>query len=230
MREKELLINKVTKYLYIAFLSLASLCLLCLLLALVRVTLPKVSLTDWDLLSFIGSMIAAVITYMGIRAPILSQRKDHLMTRYSSIIKELTLYSKKTRKIIHMTEFFNSLPEHEVTKRRLQDQAILIREYTENVSDLFAEIVNDVDLITFEVIEFKIRSLHGFINYYEDIDNYIQNYDADSFFAVDLKDYLKQSKELEQYLVGYQQRLIVKYQEIRSQSVFRLTDPFKDII
>ncbi|SCY73401.1 hypothetical protein SAMN05720606_108172 [Paenibacillus polysaccharolyticus] len=224
------MINKVTKYLYIAFLSLASLCLLCLLLALIRLILPKVSLTDWDLLAFTGSMIAAVVTYMGIRAPILSQRKDQLMTRYSSIIKVLTLYSKKTRRIIFMTEFYNSLKEHEVTKERLQEQATVIKEYIENVSDLFAEIVNDVDLLTFENIEFKIRSLYGFINHYEAIDTHIQNYDSDSFFVFDIKDYLKQSKELEQYLVVYQQSLLVKYNEIRNRSVFRLTDPFKDII
>ncbi|MDR9748803.1 hypothetical protein [Paenibacillus taichungensis] len=222
------MINKLTKYLWINFLFLASLCLLCLLLALVRITLPNVSVTDWDLLAFIGSMIAAVVTYMGIRAPILSQRKDQLMTRYSSIIKELTLYSKKTRKIIFQADFYNSLKEHEVTKERLQEQAKLIKEYIENISDLFAEIVNDVDLITFEDIELKLRGLYGFNNHYEAIDTYIQNYDPDSVFALDIKDYLKQAEKLELYLEDYLQRLLIKYNEVKNRSVFRLTDPFKN--
>ncbi|APO44948.1 hypothetical protein BS614_13640 [Paenibacillus xylanexedens] len=221
------MINKVTKYLWIAFLILASLCLACLLVAMIRVIFPKVSVTDWDLLAFMGSMIAAVITYMGIRAPILSQRKDQLMTRYSSIIKELTLYSKRTRKVIFMTEFYNSLKENEVTKERLQEQAELIKEYIENVSDLFAEIVNDVDLLTFEDIELRLRALYVFNNHYEAIDTYIQNYDPDSVFALDIKDYLKQAKKLELYLDDYRQRLLIKYNEVKNKSVFRLTDPFK---
>ncbi|UOK62865.1 hypothetical protein MT997_32830 [Paenibacillus sp. OVF10] len=224
------MINKVTKYLWIAFLTLASLCALCLLVLMIRIAFPKVSVTDWDLLAFIGSMIAALVTYMGIRTPILSQRKDQLMTRYSSIIKELTLYSKRTRKVIFMTDFYNSLKEHEVTKEKLQEQAKLIKEYIENVSDLFAEIVNEVDLLTFEDIELRLRALDGFKNHYEAIDMYIQNYDPDSVFALDIKDYLKKAKELELYLDDYRQRLLVKYNEVKNKSVFRLTDPFKNNI
>ncbi|WP_416293066.1 hypothetical protein ACM7Q1_20400 [Paenibacillus illinoisensis] len=208
--------KKVTSFLIITFLILAVLCVLCIFIAMIRVIFPSIILNDWDFLAFVGSMIAAIVTIVGIRVPILAQRREQRKVQYRSALKQLHMATKEMRRIlgVHNYKIMDYERNQVDISETLRLQAEFIGDYIEAAGNLRDTLIDVMEWEEFEVFENKLRRLNGFLYYNDYLDEYLESVDPDGAFVLEVNDYLNQAVELERYLIKYQETTLIKYKEV----------------
>ncbi|UPK45950.1 hypothetical protein [Paenibacillus pabuli] len=216
--------SKVTKFLINTFLMLAVLCISCVFIAMFRVVFPSIDPNDWDILAFVGSMIAAIVTIVGIRVPILAQRREQRKAQYRSALKQLHVATKEMRRILDVHHYkFMDFETNEVDlSETLGLHADFINDYIESASNLKDTLIDVMEWEEFEVFENKLRRLQGFLYYKDSLDVYLAFVDPDGVFVHEVNDYLNQAVELEKYLIEYQENTLKKYKELSQESGFKL--------
>jgi hypothetical protein len=152
--------EKLTNYLMNIFMILASACVLCLFGALFRLIFPDIKINEWDLLAFVGSMIAAFITIMAIRVPIRAQRNEQRRVQYQTILKQLHIAQQKSRTILSVDKSpkINLEINSYVKRNEMKTRAQFIRDYFEDVTELSNELISLMDWEVFEELDRRFRS------------------------------------------------------------------------
>ncbi|RAI96878.1 hypothetical protein DET54_106236 [Paenibacillus pabuli] len=226
MFKTKLTAERLRDYLMSLFLILSCICLICVMIGFFRMFFPYVNATEWDLLAFIGSVIAAVVTVMGIRVPILSQRREQIKLKYESILKQLILASKSTRMILGAPnyKFYDDNGDIDLSLT-LEFQAKYIHDYIEEVSKFRVNLIESMDLVRFEHMEAELRSFARFQFLYENLDVYIKVEKISDLFVLSIREYLDRAIALENFFIEYQNEILQKYKQLidePSRGLFKL--------
>ncbi|MEK4115598.1 hypothetical protein NST44_05270 [Paenibacillus sp. FSL W8-0919] len=215
--------SKLNKYLLTIFLILATTCMFFILIAYIIAFIPYVKINEWDLLAFIGSMVVAVITILGIRVPLLNQKKEQLIVKYENELKQLHRVNNNDMRYILKVESEKILDieTDEVDRHStLQLHADYLNDYINSLNGFIPSLIESLDWDFYQKFEEKYSSLGGFSFYYDGLEiNYLTT-QRFGLLEEKINNYLKIAVELQTLLLDYQKIVHQKYDEIKNKPVF----------
>lgn len=220
---RDTIINKVEKYLVVIFLSLAVVCLLVIVIAYIIAFIPKLKVNEWDLLAFIGSIIVAVITVMGIRVPIINQKNEQQMLRFERELKQLHVIIKETSFIQEAKEFelidFESDSVDDIGTIRAK--AGYLEEFIEVIEKSMPSLIESLDLRFFQDFDAEFTKLtSAFLFYFSNLNDYLNYWSKIPDSKTKMENYLNRAENLHVQLVEYRDEITTKYYDLKNKPVF----------
>lgn len=198
--------------------------MVCLLIAFLIALSPHISIKDWDLLAFIGSILGGLITWLGVKKTLSEQRKDKFLERYREQMKELDTIVKKSRYIINVPAMVLSKKEEDDSVDvigTLHMHADFLNDFIDEINAKVPDLILTLDDWEFvHALDTKIKILSGFNAYYRHIDRYIMSDGVPRMRDI-IDKYLLKAEEIHLDLDHHQEVLMGKYYEMQDREFFK---------
>lgn len=210
--------EQIEQVLTIVFLIVAGLCSVSILVAFLITLSPHISITDWDFLAFLGSIIGGVITWWGVKKTLTEQRKERFLNDYRAEMRELHGIVKDTRYIINVRIFELSTDGEDGQTDRLGTlhlHADYINDFIEVMTSKMPDLISTVEWDVVHSLDIKLKILSGFKVFYNRLDFYINRDGINKIQSV-VDEYLDKAVELHTFLDQHREKIMKKYYEINT--------------
>ncbi|WJH30484.1 hypothetical protein N6H13_07515 [Paenibacillus sp. CC-CFT742] len=213
--------GKLTKYLIVLFLGAATTCVLVLVTSFLGMAIPKFEEFGWDLLAFIGSIIGGVITYLGVKITITSQREDKVIEKFYQDIGVLYSFLRSSSYILNLRVLELEKKENETSmdhiKRSMLWSFNQINEFLEILERNLSDLIRSLEHNRFELLDVYIKNLSGMTVFIRNFDFY---YERDGVFIMSdrLNHYLELSVKIFQLIEGHKEDRTEEYNRIKGKN------------
>lgn len=213
---------KTIKKLLITFILIcASLSVFIYLISISVEVFPSISLNQWDFLAFVGSIIGGFITWWGVKKTISEQRKEKFLDRNRQELSEI-------HNLVHDIEFISKVHTFELTSEgedgpvdtvgTLQLHADYLNDFIEIIDKRIPSLISSVEWNAIHSLDTKMKSLRGFLAYYQRLDVYIKSDGILRLMQV-VDRYLFMAVEIYEDLENYRLETIKNYYNVSERKI-----------
>ncbi|WP_427052386.1 hypothetical protein [Paenibacillus sp. TC-CSREp1] len=176
----------------------------------------------WDLLAFAGSIIGGIITYLGVKMTITSQREDRKVDKYYQDISVL-YYIVNNTSFIKNVEIFECGEELEdgSYKVNISDtlamQLDYIVDFMDIVQDKISDLIKSLDVDSFAVLDVNMKNLSGARLFVKEFDLYFRR-DGENRMKERVSKYIDISEKIHKLIEDHMDDRTTEYLKIKKKT------------